>query len=143
MCTYVTEQAAASGSGKGAAGWFPLSAVTVYYDHQVHAQAEHTMNIDFANPERGAGSRVAVELTTETAVDLVRAVARVLAQVPAVKAAMFVRMAPKSRLPTHRDPFAGSLRFHLGLRTPNSEKCRITVDGQTYWWKDGEGVLFD
>ncbi len=56
---------------------------------------------------------------------------------------MFVRMAPKSRLPVHRDPFAGSLRFHLGLRTPNSEKCRITVDGQTYWWKDGEGVLFD
>ena len=56
---------------------------------------------------------------------------------------MFVRMAPNSRLPIHRDPFAGSLRFHLGLKTPNSEKCRITVDGQTYWWKDGEGVLFD
>jgi len=83
MCTYVTEQAAATGSGKGAAGWFPLSAVTVYYDHPVHAQAEHTMNIDFANPKRGAGSRVAVELTTDTAVDLVRAVARVFAQVPA------------------------------------------------------------
>jgi hypothetical protein len=83
MCTYVTEQAAASGSGKGKGGWFPLSAVTVYFDHPVHAQAEHTMNIDFANPERGAGSRVAVELTTDTAVDLVRAVARVLAQVPA------------------------------------------------------------
>jgi beta-hydroxylase len=66
-----------------------------------------------------------------------------LEQVPAVRAAMFVRMAPHSRLPIHRDPFAGSLRFHLGLRTPNSEKCRITVDGETYWWKDGEGVLFD
>ena len=66
-----------------------------------------------------------------------------LEQVPAVRAAMFVRMAPQSRLPIHRDPFAGSLRFHLGLRTPNSEKCRITVDGETYWWKDGEGVLFD
>jgi beta-hydroxylase len=64
-------------------------------------------------------------------------------QVPAVRAAMFVRMAPKSRLPVHRDPFAGSLRFHLGLATPNSDKCRITVDGQAYWWKDGEGVLFD
>ena len=83
MCTYVTEQAAASGSGKGAKGWFPLSGVTVYFDHPVHAQAEHTMNIDFANPQRGAGSRVAVELTTDTAVDLVRAVARVFAQVPA------------------------------------------------------------
>ena len=66
-----------------------------------------------------------------------------LEQVPAVRAAMFVRMAPQSRLPVHRDPFAGSLRFHLGLRTPNSDKCRITVDGETYWWKDGEGVLFD
>jgi hypothetical protein len=83
MCTYVTEQAAATGSGKGAAGWFPLSDVTVYFDHPVHAQAEHTMNIDFANPTRGAGSRVAVELTSDTAVDLVRAVARVFAQVPA------------------------------------------------------------
>ncbi len=66
-----------------------------------------------------------------------------LEQVPAVRAAMFVRMAPHSRLPVHRDPFAGSLRFHLGLKTPNSERCRITVDGQSYWWKDGEGVLFD
>jgi beta-hydroxylase len=66
-----------------------------------------------------------------------------LEQVPAVRAAMFVRMAPHSRLPIHRDPFAGSLRFHLGLKTPNSERCRITVDGQSYWWKDGEGVLFD
>jgi beta-hydroxylase len=66
-----------------------------------------------------------------------------LDQVPAIRAAMFVRMAPRSRLPVHRDPFAGSLRFHLGLKTPNSERCRITVDGQTYWWKDGEGVLFD
>ena len=66
-----------------------------------------------------------------------------LSQVPAVRAAMFVRMAPHSRLPIHRDPFAGSLRFHLGLKTPNSDKCRITVDGQPYWWKDGEGVLFD
>lgn len=66
-----------------------------------------------------------------------------LAEVPAVRAAMFVRMAPRSRLPKHRDPFAGSLRFHLGLRTPNSEDCFIAVDGEKYWWKDGEAVLFD
>jgi beta-hydroxylase len=66
-----------------------------------------------------------------------------LAQVPAVRAAMFVRMAPRSRLPGHRDPYAGSLRFHLGLKTPNSPLCYIEVDGEQYWWKDGEGVLFD
>ena len=27
--------------------------------------------------------------------------------------------------------------------TPNSENCRILVDGEPYYWKDGEGVLFD
>ncbi|MGH3444232.1 MAG: DUF6295 family protein [Nocardioidaceae bacterium] len=82
MCTYVTAQTSASGSGKGAGGWFPLETTTVYFDHPVHAQAGHTMNIDFANPSRGAGSRVAVELTAQSAVDLVRAVAQVLTDVP-------------------------------------------------------------
>ncbi len=82
MCTYVTEQAHADGSGKGSTGWFPLSTMTVYFDHPVHAQADHTMNIDFANPDRGASSRVAVELSAQTAVELVRAVAQVLTDVP-------------------------------------------------------------
>jgi hypothetical protein len=82
MCTYVTESTAASGSGKGPAGWFPLSTTTVYYDHPVPAQAEHTLTTDFANPTRGAGERVAVELTTRAAVDLLASVASVLAQVP-------------------------------------------------------------
>ena len=26
---------------------------------------------------------------------------------------------------------------------PNSEKCYDYVDGQRYWWKDGESVIFD
>jgi aspartyl/asparaginyl beta-hydroxylase (cupin superfamily) len=43
----------------------------------------------------------------------------------------------------HRDPFAGSLRYHLGLVTPNSEQCRIFVDGESYYWRDGEAVMFD
>src|SRR4029450_1658959 len=51
--------------------------------------------------------------------------------------------APRSHLVRHRDPFAGSLRYHLGLKTPNADTCRIFVDGQPYFWRDGEGVLFD
>jgi hypothetical protein len=82
MCTYVTAQTEAAGSAKGRDGWFPLTRVTAYFDHPVHAQAEHTMNIDFANAERGPGSRVAVELTAETAVALLRTVAQVLTDVP-------------------------------------------------------------
>jgi len=62
---------------------------------------------------------------------------------PNVNAAMFAVLPPGSKLNKHRDPFAGSLRYHLGLVTPNSDRCRIYVDGQPYWWRDGEDLLFD
>jgi len=35
------------------------------------------------------------------------------------------------------------LRYHLGLVTPNSPHCFIDVDGEPYYWKDGEAVVFD
>ena len=38
-----------------------------------------------------------------------------LRQLPQVKAAMFTELPPGSRLVRHRDPYAGSLRYHLGL----------------------------
>jgi beta-hydroxylase len=69
--------------------------------------------------------------------------AALLAEVPTVHAAMFAVLAPRSHLVRHRDPFAGSLRYHLGLKTPNADTCRIFVDGIPYAWHDGEGVLFD
>lgn len=62
---------------------------------------------------------------------------------PSVKAAMFAELPDGSRLPRHRDPYAGSLRYHLGLITPNDDRCFIDVDGTTYSWRDGEGILFD
>ena len=66
-----------------------------------------------------------------------------LKKTPSVKAAMFTVLAPGSRLGEHRDPFAGSVRYHLGLVTPNSEECCIWVDGNRHVWHDGEDVLFD
>ncbi|MFF7708624.1 aspartyl/asparaginyl beta-hydroxylase domain-containing protein [Pseudomonas sp. NPDC007930] len=62
---------------------------------------------------------------------------------PNVKGAMFALLPGGSHLNPHRDPFAGSLRYHLGLATPNSDACRIYVDGQAYAWRDGEDVMFD
>jgi hypothetical protein len=82
MCTYTTEKIEISGSGKGTAGWFALSDATVYYDHPVHAMAEHTLNIDFRNPGKGPSARVAVELTAESARALVGAIEAALAAVP-------------------------------------------------------------
>ena len=67
----------------------------------------------------------------------------ILRGIPAIKAALFTELPPGSKLNQHRDPFAGSLRYHLGLETPNDDRCFIDVDGQRYSWRDGEGVVFD
>lgn len=74
MCTYQTEKVSVSGSGKGPLGWFPLTAATVYLDHPVDAPADHTLNVDFINPEQGASARVAVELDPASARSLAEAI---------------------------------------------------------------------
>jgi beta-hydroxylase len=67
-----------------------------------------------------------------------------LNSIPTIKGAMFATLAPGGRLVVHRDPYAGSLRYHLGLVTPKSPgECRIFVDGEPYTWRDGEDLLFD
>jgi hypothetical protein len=71
MCTYITEKAKISGSGKGAEGWFPVTEARVYFDHPFYTPADHTLNIDFVNEAQGIGARVAVELTAESARALV------------------------------------------------------------------------
>jgi beta-hydroxylase len=68
---------------------------------------------------------------------------QLLQQTPSVKAAMFASLPPGAWLSPHRDPFAGSLRYHLGLITPNDNDCYILVDGNRYVWRDGEDILFD
>ena len=60
-----------------------------------------------------------------------------------VHGAMFAMLPPGGKLGAHRDPFAGSLRYHLGLVTPNSNECLILVDGVECIWRDGEAFMFD
>ncbi|MEM9243608.1 MAG: aspartyl/asparaginyl beta-hydroxylase domain-containing protein [Pseudomonadota bacterium] len=64
-------------------------------------------------------------------------------KIPSIKSAMFAQLSPQGKLPRHRDPYAGSLRYHLGLITPNDDNCLIYVDGQAYSWRDGKDVMFD
>lgn len=66
-----------------------------------------------------------------------------LNRIPRVKAAMFAELPPGGQLNPHRDPFAGSLRYHLGLITPNDDRCYIRVDGIEKSWHDGQGFIFD
>ncbi len=84
MCTYATVQEAVEGSAKGPGGtWMRISDATVYFDHPVHAMAEHTLNIDLADPGRGPAARVAIELTAESARRLISAIEAALASAPA------------------------------------------------------------
>ena len=67
----------------------------------------------------------------------------VMDSVPAVRSAMFTVLPPGAKLGRHHDPIASSLRYHLGLLTPNSDLCALTLDGVKHVWKDGEELLFD
>jgi Family of unknown function (DUF6295) len=80
MCTYVTFREPVEGSAKGPGGkWAPVSAALVYYDHPVHAMAEHTINIDLAVAGTDPAARVAMELTPASARRLVSAIEAALA----------------------------------------------------------------
>jgi beta-hydroxylase len=67
----------------------------------------------------------------------------ILKKVPTVHGAMFAFLPPRSQLSRHADPIAISLRYHLGLATPNSDACFINVDGRAKSWRDGEVIMFD
>jgi hypothetical protein len=79
MCTHHTETLTVAGSAKGATGWFRATDATVYYDHPSHALADHTLNVDVRRPADGPGTRVAIELTAESARRLAETILRVLA----------------------------------------------------------------
>ena len=83
MCTYATMNTDLQGSAKGPeSAWFRVTHGTVYFDHPVHAMADHTLNIDFTDPSKGPAARVAVELTAASARDLVAAIEAALASAP-------------------------------------------------------------
>jgi hypothetical protein len=70
----VIEKADIAGSGKGVQGWFPLNRANVAFDHPAHAPMEHALLIDFVNEGQGPGARVAVELSAESARELIKAI---------------------------------------------------------------------
>lgn len=67
----------------------------------------------------------------------------ILSRVPSLNGAMFALLPPGSQLSRHADPMACSLRYHLGLATPNSDSCFINIDGRNESWRDGKVLMFD
>ena len=63
--------------------------------------------------------------------------------VPNMSMALFACLNPGKTINGHHDPFAFTLRYSLGLVTPNHEDSGIMVNGEHYQWKDGESIIFD
>ena len=64
-------------------------------------------------------------------------------QIPSMHMALFAALMPGKALKKHHDPFAFTLRYSLGLSTPNSPDCALVVDGIDRPWRDGESFIFD
>ena len=71
MCSYIVEKARLVGSAKGARGWMKIDTANVYYDHPWHAPLDHALGIDFVCEADGGRERVAVEVSRESALDLI------------------------------------------------------------------------
>ena len=73
MCSYIVMKAALrDSSAKGAKGWMSVDTANVYYDHPYHAPLDHALGIDFVNEAAGGRERVAVELSAESARELIK-----------------------------------------------------------------------
>jgi ornithine lipid ester-linked acyl 2-hydroxylase len=67
-----------------------------------------------------------------------------LDKIPGLQAAMFSIPQAGKELAPHRGPYAGVLRYHLGLKVPPPEdSCGISVGGDVRAWREGASLLFD
>ncbi len=68
-----------------------------------------------------------------------------LKKMPQVSVAMFSILDAGKHISRHFGFFRGVFRYHLGLMIPDKSagECYIICGGVRYYWKEGEGVLFD
>lgn len=120
-------------------------ALPLYHDGYIRAPDDH-VDIGFHTFFRNGYTRFYLKwygAPLPSAQRLCPQTVALIESIPSITAAMFAVLPPGGTIGAHRDPYAGSVRCHLGLDTPNDPACRIVVDGESYAWKDGEAVLFD
>jgi beta-hydroxylase len=69
---------------------------------------------------------------------------RLIESVPGMQTAFFSILSPGKHIPSHRGPYKGVLRYHLGLMVPEPPAaCRIRVGEDYRHWLEGKSLLFD
>ena len=71
MCTMINEVAAIDGGGRGPQGWFAVNRLSVGFDHPTFVPLEHAITLDFLDDRSGPDARVAIELTPDSARQLI------------------------------------------------------------------------
>ena len=71
MCSYIVEKARLVGTAKGPnSRWMRVDTANVYYDHPYEAQLDHALCVDFVCEADGGRERVAIEISRESALEL-------------------------------------------------------------------------
>lgn len=68
---------------------------------------------------------------------------KLLSDLSDVSTVMFSILEPHVKIPEHTGKFSGIWRYHLALQVPAAGLCFIEVNGEKYFWKEGEGILFN
>ena len=80
MCSYIVEKAKLFGTAKGPGSeWMKVDTANVYYDHPYEAQLDHALCVDFVCEAQGARERVAIEISRESALELIEKIKAALA----------------------------------------------------------------
>jgi len=69
--------------------------------------------------------------------------AELIESIPGMTTAFFSILLPKKRLPPHRGPYKGVLRYHLALMIPDPASCGISVGRHQKQWREGKSLIFD
>ena len=69
---------------------------------------------------------------------------KLLDKIPGCTTAFFSILSPNKHIPSHRGPWAGVLRMHLGLMVPEPrQNVRIRIADQICLWEEGKCLIFD
>lgn len=80
MCSYIVEKAKLYGTAKGTGGdWMRIDTANISYDHPFEAQLDHALCIDFVCQANGGRERVAIEISRESALELIEKIKAALA----------------------------------------------------------------
>jgi aspartyl/asparaginyl beta-hydroxylase (cupin superfamily) len=70
--------------------------------------------------------------------------AALLDAIPGLTTAFFSILSPGKKIPEHRGPWRGVLRYHLALQVPEpADEAGIEVGGEIAHWHEGGSLLFD